>query len=86
MGVSAVTPCQQAELFRDSLYEVSLSLLLRALAIDEKLLPPIHPDLALYLENCSGLFVTLGQDAEAAEMRSRAAAIRAAHRANNPAG
>jgi len=49
----------------------------QSLAIAEKVLDPDHPDLAAVLESYARLLRKTGRDSQAAEMESRAAAIRA---------
>ena len=49
----------------------------RALAIDEKALGPEHPDVATSLENYASLLRETGRAGDAAEMETRAQAIRA---------
>lgn len=57
----------------------------RTLAIDEKALGPEHPNTAACCENYAALLDKMGRAAEAAALRQRAAAVRAAHAGSNTA-
>lgn len=57
-------------------FQAARTLYERALRIDEKAYGPTHPEVAVDLENLATLLEAMGQKAEAAKHRARAAAIR----------
>ena len=55
----------------------SANLFKRALAIDEKALGPLHPDLIVVMENNADVLSKLNRAPEAEKLRIRATAIKA---------
>ncbi|MBL8175071.1 MAG: tetratricopeptide repeat protein [Bryobacterales bacterium] len=60
-------------------YSAARALYERALRIDEKALGPNHPEIAVDLENLAALHDTIGNKAQAAKLRARAASLKPAN-------